>query len=144
MKHYAPVVLDTNVLVMSISMHSPYYAIWKRFLTGEYTLCISNEILEEYSEVLARNISFYVSEAIVNTILTRKNVKRFDPHFSFGLIRQDPDDNKFVDCAIVSNADFIVTEDKHFNVLKEITFPKVSILGIDDFLHTLEGDPLPS
>lgn len=114
----APIVLDTNVLIMSISMHSPYYAIWRRFLSGEYTLCIT----------------------IVNTILTRKNVKRFDPHFSFGLITQDPDDNKFVDCAIISNADYIVTEDKHFNVLKEITFPQVSILGIDAFLHTLEQD----
>lgn len=81
-----------------------------------------------------------MSEAIVNTILTRKNVKRFDPHFSFGLITQDPDDNKFVDCAIISNADYIVTEDKHFNVLKEISFPKVSVLGTDDFLLALESD----
>ncbi len=140
MKHSAPIVLDTNVLIMSISMHSPYYAIWRKFLIGEYTLCITNDILEEYSEVLSRNISPYVSEAIINTILTRKNVKRVDPHFSFGLITQDPDDNKFVDCAIVSNANYIVTEDKHFNVLKEISFPKVSIRGIDTFLHTLEQD----
>ncbi len=140
MKHSAPIVLDTNTLIMSISMHSPYYAIWREFLTGEYTLCITNDILEEYAEVLSRNISPYVSEAIINTILTRKNVKRFDPHYSFGLITQDPDDNKFVDCAIVSNANYIVTEDKHFNVLKKIPFPKVSIIGIDAFLQILERD----
>lgn len=140
MKHSAPIVLDTNVLIMSISMHSPYYAIWRKFLIEEYTLCVTNDILEEYSEVLSRNISPYVSEAIINTILTRKNVKRVDPHFSFGLITQGPDDNKFVDCAIVSNADYIVTEDKHFDVLKEISFSKVSVLGTDDFLHMLEED----
>lgn len=94
------VVLDTNVLVMSISIRSPYFEIWKAFLHGNYTLCISNEIVEEYAEVLARNISPKVSESIVNAILLRPNVRRFDPHFSFNLITTDVDDNKFADCAI--------------------------------------------
>lgn len=62
---------------------------------------------------------------------------RFDPHFSFGLITADADDNKFVDCAIVANAHFIVTEDKHFNVLKNIEFPHVDVIGIDEFKDIL-------
>ena len=62
---------------------------------------------------------------------------RFDPHFSFGLITTDADDNKFVDCAIVANAHFIVTEDKHFNVLKNIEFPHVDVIGIDEFKDIL-------
>lgn len=62
---------------------------------------------------------------------------RFDSHFSFGLITVDADDNKFVDCAIVANAHFIVTEDKHFNVLKNIEFPHVDVIGIDDLKDIL-------
>lgn len=58
---------------------------------------------------------------------------RKNPHFSFGLIEADKDDNKFVDCAIAANAKCIVTEDNHFNVLKSISFPKVEVVGIDDF-----------
>ena len=58
---------------------------------------------------------------------------RVDPHYSFGLITADFDDNKFVDCAIVANARCIVTEDKHFNVLKTIQFPKVEVVNIDEF-----------
>lgn len=129
------IVLDTNVLIMSISAHSPYFQIWLSFLRGDYTLCVSNEIIEEYAEVLARNISPKVSENIINVILLRPNVKRFDPHYSFGLIESDIDDNKFVDCAIVANAEFIVTEDKHFSVLAKIPFPKVNIIGINKFYN---------
>lgn len=104
---------------------------------GDYTLCISNEIIEEYAEVIARNISSRVSEAIIYAILTRPNVLRVDPHFSFGLITADADDNKFVDCAIVSNARCIVTADKHFNALKTIPFPQIDIMDIDGFMEML-------
>ena len=98
----------------------------------------SNEIIEEYSEVLSRNISSSISEAIIYAILTRPNVIRKDPHFSFSLIETDKDDNKFVDCAIAANAKCIVTEDKHFKVLKTISFPKVEVVGIDELKGILE------
>lgn len=62
---------------------------------------------------------------------------KFDPHFKFNLIKTDPDDNKFVDCAIVAGAKCIVTEDKHFGVLDSITFPHVDVVGIDTFVSTL-------
>lgn len=127
------IVLDTNSLIMSIAPKSPYRSVWQAFLRGDYNLCVSNEIMEEYAEVLARNISPRVSEAIVYAILTRPNVIRKDPHYSFGLIEADKDDNKFVDCAIAANAKCIVTEDNHFNILKTIPFPKVEVIGIDDF-----------
>lgn len=132
------IVLDTNSLIMSIASKSPYRSVWQAFLGGDYNLCISNEIMEEYAEVLARNISPRVSEAIVYAILTRPNVIRKDPHYSFGLIEADKDDNKFVDCAIAANAKCIVTEDNHFNVLKTIPFPKVEVIGIDEFKQYLK------
>ena len=132
------IVLDTNSLIMSIASKSPYRSVWQAFLGGDYNLCISNEIMEEYAEVLARNISPRVSEAIVYAILTRPNVIRKDPHYSFGLIEADKDDNKFMDCAIAANAKCIVTEDNHFNVLKTIPFPKVEVIGIDEFKQYLK------
>lgn len=132
------IVLDTNVLIMSISARSPYFAIWKSFLRGDYTLCVSNEIIEEYAEVIARNISPRVSESIINAILLRPNVRRINPHYTFNLITTDADDNKFTDCAIVAGAEFIVTEDKHFAELDKISFPKVTYIGIDKFLTILK------
>lgn len=50
------------------------------------------------------------------------------------LVEDDPDDNKFVDCAISSNVDFLVSDDRHINKLRKITnlFPPFSILTFDE------------
>jgi putative PIN family toxin of toxin-antitoxin system len=128
------VVIDTNSLIMAVSSRSAYHKIWQSFLAGDYCLCISNEILEEYTEVIARNISINAARYIIYTIMERKNVRQITPSYRWNLITADPDDNKFVDCAIAANARCIVTEDHHFNVLKEIDFPSVDILNIDQFL----------
>ena len=134
------IVLDTNCLIMAISSKNKYHIIWKSFLAGKYTLCVSNEIVEEYVEVIGRNISPTVADMLAYTLLAKKNVLRFDPHFRFHLIESDNDDNKFVDCAINSGAMYIVTEDHHFNVLKQIPFPHVDCIGIDSFIEILSVD----
>lgn len=129
------IVLDTNCLIMAISSKGKYRAVWKAFLEGKYTLCISNEIVEEYVEVIGRNISPVVADMVAYTILMRNNVERVVPHYRFGLIESDPDDNKFVDCAIIANAQYIVTEDNHFNILRTIPFPRVNAIRIDTFIE---------
>ncbi len=58
-------------------------------------------------------------------------------YFNWNFITEDPDDNKFVDCAISANADFIITEDKHFRILKEIKFPSVTVLSAKEFVELL-------
>ena len=131
------IVLDTNTLIIALSSKNKYGVVWKAFLEGRYTLCVSNEILEEYVEVIGRNLSPTLADMVAYAILLHKNVERIDPHFRFGLITADADDNKFVDCAIIAGAKYIVTEDRHFNVLKEIQFPKVEIVGIDRFAEML-------
>lgn len=133
------IVLDTNCLIIAISRQSQYHQVWQDFLADKYTLCITNEIVKEYSEVLSRNISPLVSELFVTAILNRKNVKKVSPSFSFRLIEADVDDNKFVDCAIVANARYIVTEDHHYDILKDIPFPKVDVVKLKEFLLELQN-----
>ena len=58
------------------------------------------------------------------------NVELITNYFKWNLIIDDPDDNKFVDCAITANAKFLVSNDKHFNILKEIDFPKVELIRV--------------
>lgn len=132
------VVLDTNCLLQSISRRSRYYKIWRDFIDGRYVLCVTTEILEEYEEILSRYLSPLVARLVVEAILRANNVFRVDAQFRFGLITSDPDDNKFVDCAIVANAECVVTNDAHFEVLRTIPFPKVNVVGIDDFVLSLE------
>lgn len=132
------IVLDTNCLIMAISAQNEYYQVWQDFLDGKYVLCITNDIIEEYSEVIARNISPLVSEFIITAILNRKNIKLISPSYAFHLIDADEDDNKFVDCAFIGNAKYIVTQDHHFNILKQISFPKVDIITLKAFLAELQ------
>ena len=61
-----------------------------------------------------------------------------NPYFNFNLIQNDPDDNKFVDCAICANAKLIVTEDHHFDILKHCDFPRIPIMGLDEFKDLLQ------
>lgn len=131
-----PVVIDTNCLLQIISKKSPYRPIWDAFLDGRYELCVSNEILDEYQEILGQQITPTIAENIVLLILNKSNVRLVDPHFRMGLIIADPDDNKFVDCAFAANADYLVSEDSHFDVLKNISFPKLNLVTLDEFLKT--------
>ncbi len=131
------VVLDTNCLLQSLSRRNKYYNVWESFLQEKYVLCVSNDILEEYEEIIASHVSPVAARIAIEMILRANNVLRVDAQFRFGLIEADVDDNKFVDCAIVANADYIVTEDSHFNVLKTIPFPKIEIIRLQDFSREL-------
>ena len=132
------VVIDTNCLLQMISRHSPYYVGWQAFHDGKYYLCVSNEIISEYQEIITRLTNPFVAENIVGTILKSTYCLQFDPKFRFGLISTDPDDNKFVDCAIIANADYVVSEDSHFKELDFVSFPKVRVLSIRDFVEDIK------
>ena len=131
-----PVVIDTNCLLQIISKKSPYRPIWDAFLTGRYDLCVSNEILDEYQEILGQQITPTIAENLVLLILNKSNVRLMEPHFRMELIKADPDDNKFVDCAFAAGADYLVTEDNHFNILKKTAFPKLNLVTLDEFMET--------
>ena len=89
--------------------------------------------MDEYEEILSAKTTPHIAKLICEIILRAPNTMKYDAHFRWGLIEKDPDDNKFVDCAIVANANYVVTEDTHFNVLQHISFPHVNVLRLDEF-----------
>ena len=131
-----PVVIDTNCLLQIIARNSPYRPIWNAYLAGKYQLCVSNEILDEYQEILEQQITPTIAENVILLILNRKNTLLVDPHFRMELITQDPDDNKFVDCAFAAGADYLVSEDTHFNILRDTPFPLLNLVTLDEFMQT--------
>jgi len=131
-----PVVIDTNCLLQIIARKSPYRPIWDAFIAGKYQLCASNDILDEYQEVLGQQITPSIAENIILLILNKENVLLIDSHFHMELITSDPDDNKFVDCAFASGADYLVSEDSHFKVLNNIAFSIINLVTLDEFLNT--------
>ena len=133
------IVLDTNCLLVSISKYGEAYPVWRAFLDGRYTLCVSTEILEEYEEIIGRMTTPEIARNVVDAILKRRNVERIDPYFHWKLITADPDDNKFVDCAFASGATYIVSDDTHFDILRDITFPQLLVLKLKEFVEKLEA-----
>jgi putative PIN family toxin of toxin-antitoxin system len=136
------IVLDTNCLLACISSKSENFRVWKDFQAGRFTLCVSNEILEEYLEIIARKTNPVVAENVINAIVESEFVEFIDPQFHLGLIAADHDDDKFVDCAFAANAAYIVSDDSHFDVLKEIPFPQLLVLKLKDFLKRLQEGEL--
>lgn len=132
------IVLDTNCLIQSISQRSRYYAVWESLVNGQNTLCVSNEIIMEYLEILQRLTDHDTAETVVKTIINSKFVEFITPYYHFEMITQDPDDNKFVDCAITANARFIVTNDRHYDVLKGLDYPPIDIINLENFMKLLQ------
>ena len=127
------IVLDTNCLLHAVSSRSEYHCILTALQQGRYTLCCSNDILLEYEELLTRFYPKQIVEYVLGFIFYSPNTVIITPFFKWNLITSDPDDNKFVDCALNSGANYIVTNDKHFNILKKVDFPNVDIVDIDIF-----------
>ena len=132
------IVLDTNCLVVCLTATSPYYCLWRAFRDKRITLCCTNDIVYEYSEILVRFYSQQFVNNVINELLLSPNVIKANNYYRWDFITVDPDDNKFVDCAISTGADYIVTNDKHFNVLKNISFPKINFINIDTFKTIVE------
>lgn len=132
------VVIDTNVLLISISTKSEYRPIFDALLSGRFELAISNEILSEYVEVLERKANAIVASNIAQVLVNLENVIRTEIFFNWGFIKEDVDDNKFVDCAIAANAQYLITNDRHFGCLRDIKFPKVNVIGIEEFLKLID------
>ncbi|MFN4147583.1 MAG: putative toxin-antitoxin system toxin component, PIN family [Runella sp.] len=126
-------IIDTNVLLVSISEHSKYHWLYQALIQGKIMLYITNEILSEYSEKLSEKLNLQTALTTIRTLTELDNVLQISVFYRFNLIQADPDDNKFVDCAIAANADWLITNDKHFNILKTIDFPPVNIIRLEDF-----------
>lgn len=133
MKVELKVVVDTNVLLISISSRSQYHWLFQGLLKNEFQIVVTNEILTEYEEIISNKYSPAVAQNVIRTLLMLPNVSKIDVFYRWYLITSDVDDNKFVDCAAAANADFIVTNDRHFDVLKVVRFPVITVINIEQF-----------
>jgi len=130
-------VLDTNSLIQCASSRSKYNDLWRSFQDGRNVLCVTTAILEEYAEILKKLTTERFAEYVLGVIVNNPDTLFVTPYFHFNLIYADPDDDKFVDCAVAANAKFIVTEDNHFNVLKNYAFPSVEIIKLDEIIKRI-------
>ena len=131
------VIIDTNCLIASISPKNPEYWLYLAFRKKTFDWVISNEILLEYEEKISEFYSPQTADLVLNILLTAPNIIRLEPFIKWQLITADADDDKFADLAISSNANYLVTNDHHFDVLKNLPFPTVKVVSFEVFREIL-------
>ncbi len=132
------IVLDTNCLLVCLPKKSKYRPVFDAFLKNKFTLIVSNEIINEYAEIIGQKTNAIIVTNVLELFVAHSNVEKAEVYYKWHLIKRDPDDNKFADCAIAGNADFIVTNDKHFPDLKKVSFPIVKTITLDAFLKMIK------
>ena len=127
------VVIDTNIFISSFFGGIPREIInlWKK---GKIKLCLTQEIVEEYLEVLNRlglkdekeiNKLIHLFAEGFNSIFTTKTP-------SLNIVEDDPDDNKFIECAVALNSKIIISGDKHLKDIKK--YIDIEIMSPREFL----------
>lgn len=123
------VVIDTNCLIASIPHKGNYYWLYEAFRAGKLEWLISNEILTEYIEKLTDIYSESTALVVYSILSTSSHVIFSEPFYRWELMHNDADDNKFADMAVAGNADYLITNDRHFDILKKVQFPKVNVIS---------------
>jgi uncharacterized protein len=131
------VVIDTNCWFAILPKDAVFHQIYWKMVANEFELVVSNEIIKEYEEIIRKHLKSVDCTAFIALLEIAQNVAYIEPSFRFKLIEADPDDNKFVDCAISGNAMYLVSDDRHFDILKKIPFPKVAIIRLKKFSELL-------
>ncbi len=132
-------VLDTNVLLVSLPEQSSYHWLFLAIRNGLVRIALSTEMLLEYEEVIAKRIGLDRTEQALHTLLLLPNIQLITPFFRWKIIAQDPDDDKFIDCYVACGADCLVSNDRHFEVLAYCNFPKVVVCRLEEMQQWLEG-----
>lgn len=132
------IVVDTNVLLNAIFPNSSNYWLYEGIIAGRFELCVSTEILAEYAEIFGRYFGDAITESFLYSLLYAPSIVRTEIYYKWQLVKADQDDDKFVDCAIASNAKCIVTHDRHFEIVAKNEFPKLTILKPEELKTMLE------
>ena len=94
------IVLDTNCLIASLSTKGNYFPVWQGLHQGKYTLCVSNEILEEYEEILSQKTNATIASNVIQVLINSPFVEFINTYFHFHLIAQSTNLLSSLSCSI--------------------------------------------
>jgi putative PIN family toxin of toxin-antitoxin system len=128
------IVLDTNVFVSGVFFSGPPYEILRAWSHGKVQIVMSEEILEEYRRVgeeLSEQFPEVDLEPMVALLVTQGQICL--PTELPGPVCDDPDDDKFLACAVAGKVKVIVSGDKH--LLKVSGYRGIDVLRPRKFLE---------
>ena len=129
-------VVDTNVFVSAAFLKGMSSILMEKWKEDKFVLVFSPEIFDEYFEIIARP-KFNQEEKDIRELadlLIEKGVA-IEPQIALNIIKEDPDDNKFLECAVAGEADFIISGDRHLLSLQE--YKGTRIVKIAQFIQEI-------
>lgn len=129
------VVPDTNVLISAIFWRGPPYQVIKGGLEGKYRLILSLEILEELVDKLTDKFKLPKERVEREATLLLHFCHFVKPKLEVDVVKEDPSDNKIIECAIEGRAKYIVTGNPHLKKIKE--YRGIKIIDPQEFLSKL-------
>ena len=129
------VVLDTNVIVSAVGWKGNARKVLELCIDGELLLLECRDMLREIDDVLGRQKFKFISLAEKKEFLRSLAgiSKMVNPKEKPKVIKGDPEDDKFLWCALAGKADFIISGDRHLLALKE--YRGIKILSPKDFVN---------
>jgi uncharacterized protein len=129
---------DTNILVSGlVYQRGKPYQLLRMALAGEINMTVSQAIIDEMAEVLARK--FKMSEDFITeaTAIVRSAARVVTPAVQLDVVKEDPPDNRIIECAVSAGSDYIVTGDKDLLRLKQ--YDSIRIIKVSDFMTVARG-----
>lgn len=132
------ITVDTNFLISATQWdYSVAHKLLIKLINSNTEIFTTKEIIEEFIEILERDFKYVKEEArsIAEKIL--QFLKLVEPTEKLDVVKDDPSDNKIVECAIASNSKYIITYDKkHLLKLKE--YKGIKIITPEEMLRILK------
>ena len=128
------VTVDTNFLISATQWdYSVAHKLLKKLILSDVIIFTTQDILDETVEVLERDFEYSKDESknIIEKILLF--AKLIEPRQKVKIIKDDPDDNKVIECAVESSSDYIITYDWH--LLKLESYGKIKIVKPEEILN---------
>jgi putative PIN family toxin of toxin-antitoxin system len=128
------VILDTNVFISGIFFSGPPSQVLKAWAQQKFQIVLSRQILDEYQRV-AEALSSKFQTIDISSIIDLITIHgQFVDTQGFNIsVCEDPDDNKFIECAVAGNCKIIISGDKH--LLKISGYHDITILNPRNFVE---------
>ncbi len=130
------VVFDTNIFISAAISRGNESKLLIAAHNGVFKIVTSLSILKEFKEVISRPKFGFSNDQIKNLILHIIEISEIvEPNIRLDIVKDDPADNKILECAVFSKADIIVSGDKHLLNLKKIK--NIPIIKSSELLQRL-------
>jgi putative PIN family toxin of toxin-antitoxin system len=110
------------------------------FIDSKYSIAVSEDILKEYEEILQRHAAKGADKLIMEIFIESPDVYVQTVYYKWNALDNDPEDNKFFDIAVAANADYLITDDVHFNKVSKLKFTKINVLSSKEFLKIIKDN----